>query len=124
MKKTFLFLAALFIFSKVFSQTTATQNDGWHIVADKIDPSKYFGVTMANGMIGIVSSPVPMQVKDVVLNGAFDTYGRGRVSNIMKVFSFANMNLDVNGKRLAAKDLTGMTQTLDMQNATDRKSVV
>ena len=113
MKKNVLFLAALFIFSKTFSQ-----NDGWHIVADKIDPSKYYGVTVANGMIGIVSSPVPMQVKDVVLNGAFDTYGRGRVSNIMKVFSFANMNLDVNGKRLAAKDLTGMTQTLDMQNAT------
>ena len=113
MKKIFLFLAVLFIFSKTFSQ-----NDGWHIVADKIDPSKYFGVTVANGMIGIVSSPVPMQVKDVVLNGAFDTYGRGRVSNIMKVFSFANMNLDVNGKRLSAKDLTGLTQTLDMQNAT------
>ena len=113
MQKTFLFLAVLFIFSKINSQ-----NDGWHIVADKIDPAKYYGVTVANGMIGIVSSPVPMQVKDVVLNGAFDTYGRGRVSNIMKVFSFANMNLDVNGKRLAAKDLTGMTQTLDMQNAT------
>ena len=71
------------------------QSDEWHIEAKNIDPSKYYGVTVANGMIGIISSSNPMQVKDVVLNGAFDTYGRGRVSNIMKVFSFANMNLDV-----------------------------
>ena len=91
--------------------------DEWHIEAKNIDPSKYFGVTVANGMIGIISSPNPMQVKDVVLNGAFDTYGRGRVSNIMKVFSFANMNLDVDGKRLGRADISNYTQTLDMKNA-------
>ena len=86
------------------------QTDEWHITAKNIDPSKYYGVTVANGMIGIISSPNPMQVKDVVLNGAFDTYGRGRVSNIMKVFSFANMNLEVDfngqGKRLGRADIT------------------
>ena len=91
--------------------------DEWHIEAKNIDPSKYFGVTVANGMIGIISSPNPMQVKEVVLNGAFDTYGRGRVSNIMKVFSFANMNLDVDGKRLGRTDISNYTQTLDMKNA-------
>ena len=97
------------------------QTDEWHIAAKNIDPSKYYGVTVANGMIGIISSPNPMQVKDVVLNGAFDTYGRGRVSNIMKVFSFANMNLEVDfngqGKRLGRADITNYAQTLDMKNA-------
>jgi protein-glucosylgalactosylhydroxylysine glucosidase len=91
--------------------------DEWHIEAKNIDPTNYFGVTVANGMIGIVSSANPLQVKDVVLNGAFDTYGRGRVSNIMKVFSFANMYLEVDGKRLERKDITNYSQILDMQNA-------
>ena len=93
------------------------QADPWNIVARNIDPSKYYGVTVANGMIGIVSSPQPMRVSEIVLNGAFDTYGRGRVSNIMKVFSFANMNLEVNEKRLGRADISNYVQTLDMKNA-------
>lgn len=93
------------------------QTDPWNIVAKNIDPSKYYGVTVANGMIGIISSAQPMRVSEVVLNGAFDTYGRGRVSNIMKVFSFANMNLDVNDKRLGRADISNYVQTLDMKNA-------
>ena len=95
----------------------AAQNDIWHLEAKNIDPNNYYGVTVANGMVGIISSPNPMQVKEIVLNGAFDTYGRGRVSNIMKVFSFANMNLDVDGRRLGRRDIKNYAQTLDMKNA-------
>ena len=91
--------------------------DVWKVPATNINPNNYFGVTVANGMIGIVSSPNPLQVKDVVLNGAFDTYGRGRVSNILKVFSFANMNLDIDGRRLGRADITNFAQTLDMKGA-------
>ena len=123
MKIKYLALVALVLASlngNILRGQTPT-SDEWNIVARNIDPSKYFGVTVANGMIGIVSSPNPMQVKDVVLNGAFDTYGRGRVSNIMKVFSFANMNLDVemNGqsRRLGRSDISDYAQTLDMKNA-------
>jgi hypothetical protein len=39
----------------------------WIIKADKIDPENYYGITVANGMIGIVSSPEPFKVKNVVL---------------------------------------------------------
>ena len=52
--------------------------DAWKITASKIDPSNYYGITVANGMIGIVSSPEAFKVKDVVLAGAYDLYGRGR----------------------------------------------
>ena len=84
----------------IFAQKPVLQNqsaapDAWHIVANQIDPANYYGITVANGMIGLVSSPEPMRVKDVVLNGAYDNYGRGRVSNILKGFNFMNMNLDV-----------------------------
>lgn len=100
-----LFCASLFSFAQ------------WQIKADKIDPNNYFGVTVANGMVGIVSSPEPLKVKDVVLNGAFDTYGRGRVGNIMKVFEFANMELVVDGTWINRSNISGFAQTLDMQNA-------
>lgn len=91
--------------------------DPWRITADKIDPNNYYGVTVANGMIGIVSSPEPFKVKEVVLAGAYDLYGRGRVSNFLKSFNLLNMYLEVDGKRLGAKDATGMKQVLDMQKA-------
>ncbi|HRI60891.1 MAG TPA: glycoside hydrolase family 65 protein [Saprospiraceae bacterium] len=93
------------------------KTDAWHIVADNIDPANYFGVTVANGMIGLVSSPEPMRVKDVVLNGAYDNYGRGRVSNILKGFNFMNMNLDVDGRRVTRSGVSGYKQTLDMRAA-------
>jgi len=100
-----------------FPTTAQTPAPAWSIEATNINPANYYGITVANGMIGLVSSPEPMRVKDVVLNGAFDTYGRGRVSNILKIFNFANMYLDVDGRRVGAQDMRNYRQTLDMQKA-------
>ena len=74
-------------------------------------------MTIANGMIGLVSSPEPMKIGEVVLNGAFDTYGRGRVDNIMKGFNFMSINLDVDGPRVDAAHVSGLRQSLDMKRA-------
>ena len=84
----------------IFSSLLLISNaqDPWKISAPKIDPSNYYGITVANGMIGIVSSPEPFKVKDVVLAGAYDLYGRGRVSNFLKSFNLLNMYLEVDGK--------------------------
>ncbi len=94
-----------------------SQTDIWKISADKIDPSNYYGITVANGMIGIVSSPEPFKVKDVVLAGAYDLYGRGRVSNFLRSFNLLNMQIDIDGKRMGAAQATGMKQELDMKHA-------
>ena len=91
--------------------------DPWKIKAAAIDPNNYYGITVANGMIGIVSSPEPFKVKDVVLAGAYDLYGRGRVSNFLKSFNLLNMYLEIDGKRIAGKDAVNMNQELDMQKA-------
>jgi trehalose/maltose hydrolase-like predicted phosphorylase len=109
----FICLLALFI----TTSNIAFSQDSWRVVANKIDPNNYYGVTLANGMVGIVSSPEPLKVKDVVLNGAYDYYQRGRVSNILKTFNHVNMNLDVDGMRIGAKDIQNYAQTLDMKNA-------
>lgn len=91
--------------------------DPWKIGANNIDPNNYYGITVANGMIGIVSSPEPFKVKDVVLAGAYDNYGRGRVSNFLKSFNLLNMYLEIDGRRIGNKDASNMKQELDMQKA-------
>jgi trehalose/maltose hydrolase-like predicted phosphorylase len=68
-------------------------------------------------MVGIVSSPDPLKVRDVVLNGVYDYYQRGRVSNILKTFNHVNMNLDVDGQRINLKSVSGYKQVLNMKNA-------
>ncbi|SFP69916.1 glycoside hydrolase family 65 protein [Parafilimonas terrae] len=111
MKKIIVLLFAVQLSLFSFSQ------DPWIIKADKIDPSNYYGITVANGMIGIVSSPEPFKVKDVVLAGAYDLYGRGRVSNFLRSFNLLNMYLEVDGKRLDATSVSNFRQQLDMQHA-------
>src|SRR5947209_15827373 len=107
-------MTALFFLPLFLSAQTI---DPWKISATNIDPSHYYGITVANGMIGIVSSPEPFKVKDVVLAGAYDLYGRGRVSNFLRSFNLLNMRLDVNGRRVEAGNISHMKQELNMQQA-------
>ena len=109
--------ALVLIFLINLGSAAAQTADPWRITADKVDPANYYGVTVANGMLGIVSSPEPFQVKAVVLAGAYDQYGRGRVSNFLNSFNLLNMYLEVDGKRLTGKDVTNFHQQLDMRHA-------
>jgi trehalose/maltose hydrolase-like predicted phosphorylase len=105
------FLFFLFCVADSFAQ------DAWKIKSGKINPANYYGITVANGMIGIVSSPEPFKVKDVVLADAYDLYGRGRVSNFLKSFNLLNMYLEVDGRRIGSNDTKNMEQELDMRQA-------
>ena len=95
----------------------SSAQDPWMIKAAKIDASNYYGVTVANGMIGIVSSHEPFKVKDVVLAGAYDLYGRGRVSNFLKSFNLLNSYLEIDGNRIDKSNVINMQQQLNMQHA-------
>ena len=111
--KKWIFIPCLFFCLHSFAQSI----DAWKITANSIDPSNYYGVTVANGMIGIVSSPEPFKIKDVVLAGAYDLYGRGRVSNFLKSFNLLNAYLEIDGRRIDAKNVTNFRQELDMKRA-------
>ena len=110
-------ITLLLLFCTAFLSAQNLKNSPWHVVADDIDPNNYYGVTVANGMVGMISSPDPLKVKDVVLNGVYDYYQRGRVSNILKTFSHMNMHLEVDKRRIDRKQISDYAQTLDMQNA-------
>ncbi|MBS1950955.1 MAG: kojibiose phosphorylase [Cytophagales bacterium] len=114
MKEKYILLLLFIVFRTVnYAQTS----DTWKVFSGVIDPKNYYGVTVANGMIGLVSSPEPMKVKDVVLNGAYDYYQRGRVSNILKTFNAANMNLEVDGQRINRASISNYAQILNMKQA-------
>ena len=98
-------------------KTVYDKDETWQVVADDIAPDNYHGVTVANGVMGIISSAEPMKVKDVVMNGTYDYYQRGRVSNILKVFNHVNMNLDVDRRRIGPADIKNYEQRLDMKEA-------
>jgi trehalose/maltose hydrolase-like predicted phosphorylase len=93
------------------------QPDPWKISANTINPSDYYGISVANGMIGVVSSPEPFKVRDVVLAGAYDLYGRGRVSNFLRSFNLLNMYLEIDSRRISVAGTKNMQQELDMRNA-------
>ena len=58
-----------------FVMNASGQNvDAWKLNAQNIDAKNYYGITVANGMLGVVSSPEPFKVKDVVLAGAFEPF--------------------------------------------------
>jgi len=105
-------LGGLLLFSAIVQA-----QDEWIIKAGKIDPANYYGITVANGMIGVVSSPEPFQVKNVVLAGAYDLYGRGRVSNFLNSFNVLNMGLTINGKDINTGNISNFKQELDMHHA-------
>lgn len=113
MKTRFLYII-LFAFGICQLQA---QTDPWKIKADNINPTDYYGITVANGMIGVISSPEPFKVKNVVLTGTYDLYGRGRVSNFINSFNLLNMKLAIDGNEVNARSVQNFKQELDMYNA-------
>jgi trehalose/maltose hydrolase-like predicted phosphorylase len=111
MKKLFIALVLLLFIFRSRSQ------DPWILKTDSVNPAQYYGETVANGMVGIVSSADPLKIKDVVLAGAYDLYGRGRVSNFLKSFNLLNMRLEIDGAAIASNNVSGMKQQLDMRYA-------
>jgi Trehalose and maltose hydrolases (possible phosphorylases) len=89
--------------------------DPWRVEANNIEPDNYFGATVANGMLGLVSSPQPLKVSSVILAGSYDLYGRGRVSNFLNGFNMLNMQLSINGNGINNNNIKGFRQVLDMK---------
>lgn len=113
MKRLHLFYLLIFF----IGITPVKSQDPWKLTVSSVNPSNYYGVTVANGMIGIVSSPEPFKVKEVVLAGAYDQYGRGRVSNFLRSFNLLNMQLGIDGRNISASEVQNMKQELDMKKA-------
>lgn len=90
------------------------QPSGWTL--QTTDRADYAPPTLANGMIGLVASETPLQIKSVILNGVYDKYGRGNVSNIVQGIRFADLDIHIGRKRVSNnQDIDAWQQTLNMQ---------
>ena len=89
--------------------------DAWKITAEQIDPQSYYGIIVANGMLGLVSSPEPLKISRVVLGGVYDIYGKGRVNNFLHGINMLDTELQINGSTVRASQISGYKQTLDMR---------
>lgn len=90
----------------------------WRIIAKDINPSNYYGETVANGMLGLVSSAEPLKTSNTVLAESYDKFGRGEVSNFLPGFNFLNVDLYVDGTKIGTENITGYSQCLNMYEAT------
>ncbi len=113
MRKLLLGSLVLIFFSNIQAQVISP----WQLEAKNWDSKNYYGITVANGMVGIVSAQEPFKVKDVVLAGAYDLYGRGRVSNFLRSFNLLNMQVSINGEQINSNNTQNFVQKLDMKNA-------
>ncbi|SBV93723.1 Kojibiose phosphorylase [uncultured Dysgonomonas sp.] len=106
-------LFILFFMGLPFQKMKA--QDAWVISTKNPSASEYYGITAANGVIGIVSSPEPLKIKEVVLAGVYDMFGRGRVSNFLPSFNLLNMQLMIGEEKIDARNISNMEQSLDMR---------
>jgi len=103
----------LLVFFSTINILSAQAQDPWILKADNIN-GRYYGETVANGAVGIVTSNEPFKIQDVVLAGAYDLYGRGRVGNFLKGFNLLNMRFQIDG----GLNVSGMKQQLNMRSGT------
>jgi protein-glucosylgalactosylhydroxylysine glucosidase len=110
MRKPLLALALL------FAAVVSVAQDPWRLEAN-IGMDKYYGETVANGMLGLVSSEEPLKTASTVLAGCYDKFGRGEVSNFLAGFNFLNTVLAVDGTTVTKDNVSGYRQVLDMRNS-------
>lgn len=99
------FLAFAFLLAAIVS----VAQDPWRLEAT-LGTDKYYGETVANGMLGLVSSEEPLKTSSTVLAGCYDKFGRGEVSNFLAGFNFLNTALAVDGTTLAKDNITPFSE--------------
>ena len=104
--------AAILLGMAVYAQTST---EDWTLSARGFDPDNYYGITAANGTIGLVSSAEPFVIKETVLAGVYDHFGRGRVNNFLPNINPIGLEVYLNGSRLRFGNIKDYVQTLDMQ---------
>lgn len=92
--------------------------DPWIISSGKITSDHYTGVSVSNGVIGMISSPEPLKVGNVILAGVYDQYGRGRTSNFLSGFNVVDLNLVINSQQINRNNITNFTQEINFKTAT------
>jgi len=93
----------------------AQSDEGW--ILHSTGSVNEFPVTMANGRIGIVTSPNPFTFSKIILNGVYDKQNAEGVSKIVMGTVFANLELKVDGQPVTPEKMKNISQAFDMKKA-------
>ena len=110
----------LIIFLSLFCLSTGaetTESNGWQIRATDYSASPYYGAIVGSGTIGLLPWKEPFSVKEVILNSVFDSKQPMGISSLLKGINPFNLQLNINGRKVSGKSISGWSQTVDMRNA-------
>ena len=107
----------ILVLSLILYPLLAWSQDPWSIRTDQPLQGDYYGITSANGQIGLVSSRHPLQVDKVVVGGLYDIYGSGRVNNFFPNINPLDILLQVNGMDIQPEAVVNYSQRLNFHNA-------
>lgn len=97
----------------VFSQT---KSDEWHLLATSRE--NYYGVSMANGQIGIVTDDTPLKTKEIILNGVYDGSSENGISRVVRGIEFLNLRLTINNQDIKSDNISNWSQVVSMKEGT------
>lgn len=105
------FIYILLFFGQVL--TAQTQSDEWNLVATSRE--NYFGATMGNGQIGIVTDDTPLKTKEIILNGVYEASPENGISRIVRGIEFLNLHLKINNQEVLSNTISNWSQVISMK---------
>lgn len=94
---------------------TNAQNEAWNITTT--ENKEYTGIAIANGRIGMLTSPDPFQIQHVVLNNVYDVDPELKVSQIVHGMNFGNLDVFIDGEQITAANISNWKQNMNMKEA-------
>lgn len=99
----------------LLSGSVIGQHDGWNI--STTNTSNYTGIVVANGRIGILPTAQPFEVKQIILNNVYDKESPLGVSKVLLGMNFGNLEIEIDGEKITADNISNWQQTLNMKEA-------
>lgn len=90
--------------------------DGWTISTTDCK-SRYAGVPMANGCIGMMPSRAPFEIKSVILSNVYDGKKNHGVRSLAKGLNPFVLEMAIDGEKVTEKGMSSWSRTLDMKRA-------
>lgn len=112
MKK--LFLTFCILYATCYS---VSSQDSWMVTTDKPLQGDYYGITSANGQIGLVSSRSPLSIDKIVVGGLYDIYKGSRNNNFFPNINPLIVDMKVNGERISRSNVQNYVQSFCFKNA-------
>lgn len=114
---TYLTLILFLLFNYSNAQN---KSDEWTLYANS--RTNYFGVTVANGQIGIVTNDDPLTTKEIILNGVYEASPENGISRIVRGIEFLNLKMKMNGEPVLSNTINNWNQTVSMKEGTSTTS--